>query len=770
MKRIILILALAAWGLLHSAIVSGYIYDSSTGEPIRYANIIVRKSSMGTQTNRQGYFSLSFANRGKRVLQFSQISYKTVLQEINIEDKNKNIELRIDMDKNSVKVEGIQVIGEITTDINTKEIKVGRIFQPATELAALPQVAESDLMRSLMALPGVTPVSDFSSGLYVRGGSPDQNLIKLDNTDIYNPAHFGGVFSTFNADAVDTVELLKGGYPAVHGGRLSSVLNITNKDGNRKEFHGTAKVSMISASTTLEGPWKIGKLKGSWMGSFRRTYLEAVESFFDEIPDYYFYDGQGKVNFDISNSDKASVSFYTGKDNLTMDIGGDFLISWGNSAYTGQWTHIFNPGVFGHFVLSHSHFESTLDYTNDGSLLFLRSNYIDDVTFKGSISQRFNDKHTSEYGVESKYMGILFKTDSDEQYDEDGMPFIDSKSIINSVFYHHNYTTENFWTFEPGLRLNYYRNMDISLPSSKDSDSFNISPRFSIRRQLDFNSNVYFSTGRYYQYLALASADESSPLDLWFPIDNTVNPSASNHFILGYKHQISDAIAFETEGYYKTYEEIMEYDMATDATWSNSVMTMSNAFHQGDGDSFGADLQLRNDWNGIQGFVAYTFGITKRKMDGFNSDPTDGSYQRYYPRYDRSHQVNLVENLNYTEMTGKEVLGAEFKFGMNLSYYTGQPYSVPERVFTDGEELHFLYSYADRVRLPDYFRLDLNMKLKWQMKKWSIEPYIEVINATNHENTWYRNYTADINGVFSTEYEDTTMFPFLPFLGLNIEF
>ncbi len=771
MKKIILMLALATWGILYSAIVSGYIYDAATGEPIRYANIMVRKSSMGTQTNRQGYFSLSFANRGKRVLQFTQISYKTVLQEINIDDKDKDIELRIEMEKSSVKVDGIQVIGEITTEVNTREIKVGTIFTPAQELASLPQVAESDLMRSLMALPGVTPVSDFSNGMYVRGGSPDQNLIKLDDTDIYNPAHFGGVFSTFNTDAIDTVELMKGGYPSYYGGRLSSVLNITNRDGNRKDFTGTLKLSMISASTTLEGPWRIGKLKGSWMGSFRRTYIDALKPFYDEIPDYYFYDGHGKVNFDLSNSNKASVSFYNGKDNLLMDIGGDFLMSWGNSAYTGQWTHIFNPGVFGHFVLSHSHFESSMDYSDDGSLIFLRSNYIDDVTFRAKISHRFNDKNTADYGFESKFMDIFFVTDSDEQYDEDGMPYIDSKSITNSIFYHHNYTTDNFWTFEPGIRFNHYRNMEISLPSSKSSDNFNISPRFSIRRQLDFNSNVYFSTGRFYQYLALASADESSPLDIWFPIDNTVKPAVSNHFILGYKHQISDYLAFESEAYYKTYDNLLEYDMATDATWDNTIMTMSNAFHEGNGESVGVDLQLRNDWNGIQGFVAYTFGVTKRKMDGYNSNPYDGSFRKYYPRYDRTNQVNLVENLNYTQLTGKEVWGAEFKFGMNLSYYTGQPYREPERVFSDGENYYFLNSYADKVRLPDYLRLDLNFKLKWQMRRYSLEPYIEIINATNHANTWYRIYTAEENdGILSVEHEDVSMFPFLPFLGLNIEF
>ncbi|MBN2829940.1 MAG: TonB-dependent receptor [Candidatus Cloacimonetes bacterium] len=773
MRKIMLLLLLGLWSFLQSTMVTGYISDSNTGEPIRFATVIEQKTLQGVQSNRQGYYSLSIKKKGKFILQFSQISYKTVLTEIAIDDIDKDIEINVKMEKASVEVQGIQVLGEFNETVNSREIKVGRIFQKAQELGALPQVAESDLIRSLMALPGVTPISDFSNGMYVRGGSPDQNLIRLDDTDIYNPAHFGGIFSTFSTDAIDTVELLKGGYPAIYGGRLSSVLNITNRDGNRKEFKGVARLSMISASTTLEGPWHIGRLKGSWMGSFRRTYVDAIKSFFDGIPDYYFYDAHGKLNLDVSKKDKTNVSWYTGEDKLMLDVGAKMEMSWGNSAYTGQWTHIFNPGIFGRLIVSHSHFQSIIDVTGDDKQLFLRKNMLDDVSVKGTISQRYNNHNTADYGFESKFMNILFKTDSDEQYDSDSMPYINCRSITNSIFYHHNYTTDNFWTFEPGIRVNWYKTLDISLEKSPDREEFDVAPRFSIKRQLDFNSNVYFSIGKYYQYLALASADQSSPLDLWFPIEGTVKPSESEHYILGYKRQLNDYFAIESEVYYKNYRNLVEYDPVTDYIWNNSEMTMEDAFYIGDGHTIGTDFQLRNDWRGLQGFVAYTFGMTKRKMDDFNYNPNSGVAQDYYPKYDRNHQVNLVENFNLTELTGKHLWGAEFKIGSNFSYYTGQPTNSPEEVYFDGEQFHYLYSYADRDRLPDYVRLDLNLKLKWYKKGWTIEPYIEVINALNHENVWSRSYIGTINedtGISNITYEDSSMFPFLPFLGLNIEF
>jgi len=318
-KILLMMLIIFLCGILHCATISGFVSRADSGEPIQYVNVYIADTKIGCQTNKKGYYVLNLQQTGDFTLTFSLVSYKKETVPITIKSLNDHLVINMQLVKSSVELSPVIVKG-------TKDESDGPIIQPSTlhqtrqDIQMVVAPMEADVFRAVLAVPGVVPISDFFAGLYVRGGSPDQNLILLDNTEVYNPNHFGGIFSTFNTDAVESIELIKGGYPAKYGGRMSSVLDVTERDGNRKFYEGVGRLSLISASATAEGPWKIDSQSGSFMASFRRTYLEMLKMIISDLPDYYFYDAHIKINWDIDTNNKLNFSGYYGKDVLSYDI------------------------------------------------------------------------------------------------------------------------------------------------------------------------------------------------------------------------------------------------------------------------------------------------------------------------------------------------------------------------------------------------------------------------------------------------------------------
>ena len=774
MKRhILLVILIISLKFLSTASISGFITSKNSGEPLMYVSVVIEDTHMGAISNIKGYYVINNVTVGKYRLIASQIGYAPSVFNLEITSVLEEITLNLNLEKRSIETDGIKVVGKrFENEINAREIKVSNILRTTEDIRQVAKIVEPDVFRALQYQPGVTPISDFSSGLYVRGGSPDQNLILIDGIDVYNPTHFGGIFSTFNTDAVKNVELLKGGFPAEYGGRLSSVLNVTNKDGNRKKHEGVARISLLSSSATLEGPWKLGDLKGSYMVSGRRTYLELIKKGFAlEIPDYYFYDGHAKLNIDLSQKDKLSFSTYLGKDRLIIDDGYDFFLSWGNETVSSQWTHIFNPQLFSHFIMAGSHFGSLTESESDADEYWKRANHIYDVSIKSFLSYQPEEAHIIDFGVDCKYNEITFETKTNSDIDDDHMPNVEVKSAILATYLQDSWNLNLFWTIEPGIRMTYNHSVSEYLSSKPDADYFRLSPRFAIRNKITEKSSIYASYGKYFQYLNLLSYGESSPMDLWFPLDKTVEPGSSDHYILGYKNELSGKFALDVETYYKDYNNLVEYRWETDYEWDNENGTLSDVLNLGIGHSYGCDILLRNDWKGFEGFIGYTYCYTRRKINNTNINPENGEEEYYFPKYDRTHQINIVETYNLAENTGKKPLGADWSIGLTLTYCTGQPYEKPEHAYFDGEYVKFIYSYRDRYRLPDYFRTDLSLNLKWDFRNWSLEPYIQVINLTAHDNVWDRSYTAPIdeNGIITIDEHETTMFPFIPFIGVNAE-
>ena len=771
-KTMLLLLLATLAGPFFAATVSGFVTHAENGEPIQYVNVSVSGTRIGGQTNKKGYYVLNLNQTGSFSLDFSLVAHSKVNIPFVVSTLNDDITVNAQLSGSAVELSKVVVTATAEANAEGPVIRASSIHRGPADIQSVVSPVEADVFRAVLTLPGVAPISDFSSGLYVRGGSPDQNLILLDDIDVYNPNHFGGIFSTFNTDAVENINLIKGGYPAKYGGRLSSVLEVDNRQGNRVQPQGVARLSLISSSATVEGPLRIGKQSGSYMASIRRTYVELLQQLVDGIPDYYFYDGQFKLNWDLDSRNKLSLSTYFGRDDLSFDLGSVLNLDWGNKTFTTQWVHLFNPRLFSQFIFAGSEFRSNFVQTNtDGDIASERLNGIQDLSLKGILSWKPDNRHELESGWDLKWNDTWLKQESSFQINPNSLPDIRVSSLTSALFIQDTWSLNELWTLQPGLRAAWYQSLRARPGHIPAASYFNLEPRLSLKRNLDVGESVYANFGAYHQYLTLMTMEISTPLDIWFPLDGSLEPGRSLHYTLGYQRDLNRYFSWDMEIYYKTYANILQFNYASDYTWNNETGTLSDTFHVGKGFTYGADVMLRNDWKGLQGFVGYTLSQTQRKMEGVNLDPVTGESQPFYPRYDRSHSISLVETYNLSQNTGFQVLGADFKLGLNFAYNSGQPSEIPERIYFDGDNFQLIYSYQDRVRLPAYVRLDLSTKYEWITSWGSIEPYLEFINVFNRKNVSFRNYSLmpmETGGV-ELQARDGTQFPFLPFLGLNVK-
>ncbi|MDP7237468.1 MAG: TonB-dependent receptor plug domain-containing protein, partial [Candidatus Latescibacteria bacterium] len=615
----------------------------------------------------------------------------------------------------------------------------------AVTLKDLPALGEADLLRSLQLLPGIQAASDISSGLYVRGGGPDQTKILLDQIPLYNPSHAFGFFSTFNPDAIKELSLYKSAYPAKYGGNLGAVLDVANRDGNRNNVQATGGISVIAARTTLEGPVR----NGSWMISGRRTYLEpllnAIRTDSNNIPSYYFYDLNAKINQDLSPSDKFVVSGYFGRDDLNFDLDtGSFVkIRWGNAAVTGKWTHIFSPTLFGNFLVAGS------EYVSRTSLSFFETpfsfrNSVRDLTIKGDLDYFASSNHALTMG----FLGTRYDFSFQQNFNQQETRDLKLKPYLLSFYGQDQWQALPTTTVRLGLRGNHF----------SEQGGLDLEPRIAVSHSLSENVRMKLGGGLYHQYLQLITTEGFSGGDFWFPLDSTVSPAQAWQSVLGVAWSPTEQYQLSVETYFSRLNNLVVFDgnQSEDGEASQSDDLFIT---EGSGYATGMEFFLQRRTGAFTGWIGYTLGWTRRRFSELNQG------RSFHPKYDRRHDVSFVAKYK----TGR------WTFGSNYVYGTGQ-------VFTPASARYALRSPATGIlprddfilpggrntaRLLDYHRMDLNITRDLNIFGLRSQFYLQIFNLYSRRNEWFIQY--DTNNP-NTEPEVVKMLPVIPTIGLNFKF
>lgn len=752
--------------------VSGFVYDNSNGEALIGANVFLKDTGRGSSTNSNGYFVIPRLQSGNYTLVVHYIGFKSFTKNIAIQAKE-SVEMKVNLQPEALVAEEVVIVADsVRLSQKLFDRPVSKIGLSQRQINRIPQIAEADLLRSLQTLPGILPISDFSSALYVRGGTPDQNLYLLDGTDVYNPEHAFGLFSTFNTDAIKQIELSKGGFSAEYGGRLSSILDVTNLDGNRREFEGTSSVSLLSAKTTLQMP--LGN-SGSLSGSIRRTYFDqTLAKAIDDVPDYYFYDGNAKAFFELDPRNKLTISFYGGRDYLDLIFNPDvldksgFQYDWGNKTGSLRWTRVFTPRLFGNFWLTGSRFTSDFAFGDD--LPVTERNYITDITVKGNLEYHHSDRLTGKFGFEQKNLHTIYR-----QKFPGGKVDVDQSPKHYVAFATMLIRPTIRWEIEAGLRYNYFYSQR----------SFqNLAPRFSLKYRLTDTINLKGAAGIYHQYLH--KIPRAFIADIWTSANDFQNASASQHVVVGIQKEVASNYQLEIEGYYKTYSDIYQFDQnflteisAGRFEDGEPVYTETKGlFNEGDGHSTGIEVLFRKDTGVVTGWLGYSFSSTKYRFDRINQG------EEFAPRHDRTSVVNLIGNIDLRNairtLKGKlrHVDKSKWQVGVNFFFASGQPITTPGSAYFVNTAPNFdffdfkLYPSAiNSFRLPAYARLDVSLTFEKKYNSWTLAPYIQIYNIGNRKNVWFINYDRSIrDNQIVQEVKPIHMFPLLPSLGVNFKF
>lgn len=726
--------------------INGYISDLKTKETLIGASASLKGTKYGAYTNKSGYFSIKNVPPGSYEIVVSYIGYEKIKDKISLV-KGKNVRKDFALKMSSIDSKEVTVFAD--REEEKRQISISKVNIPVSQLKEIRIGGESDIFRSLQMLPGILTSSQISSGLYIRGGSPDQNLVLVDGSAVYNPSHLFGFISTFNADAIKDVELIKGGFPAEYGGRLSAVLNITQKDGNKEKFEGLASVGAISSRLSVEGP--LGD--GSFFLGGRRTYLELLKALIPEdkenpLPNFNFYDVNAKINQNFGANDKLFLSAFRSKDHLNYSafgLGIDLNIA--NTLGSLRWTHIFDESLFSTVSFSGSEYENGFTGDNSGYKVLV-ANSISDYTLKGNFEWLVNESLTSKFGFEInkyeyKYLTNFANTDSIPQGSSNGSTNFKVEDYSFNSFAQFNYQVTDEFSLQSGWRLSYWQFIN-----KLTSD-----PRFALRYQAMPNLAIKAAWGIYHQNLKLATQPDFSFFDTWLGTDSTLNIGKSQHYILSFETKPAEDYDLNLDVYYKTLENINELNRN-----SLKIGTGRDALYEGNGESYGIELFLQKRVGKFTGWAGYGFGIINATFDSLNGG------KPFHPKYDRRHDFKLVGQYNFND---------DWDAGANFTFQSGQPYTGATSQFQS-----FLptQSYGSRkvymserygLRLPPSHQLNINGSYKFSIFGYPAKVVLDIYNVYNRRDIWFRFYNTSGSKV---EVTDVKLLPIIPTFSLEVKF
>ena len=790
MKKIIFVLLLfipAVFYAQEKFTLSGFVSDKNNGENIIGVNIFCKELKQGVVSNTYGFYSLTLP-AGNYEISFSYIGYKTQVHNLNLD---KDIQKNIAFDITSFSVGEVQVRAKanIVEKTETSVIEI-----PIEQIKTIPALlGEVDIIKAIQLLPGVQS-SEGTSGFYVRGGGPDQNLILLDGVPVYNASHLGGIFSVFNADAIKSVRLTKGGFPARFGGRLSSVLQIDMKEGNSKEFKGDATIGLISSKFTFEGP--IIKDKTSFIISARRTYLDLIVSpFLPSTTDLtlYFYDLNAKINHKLSKKDRIYLSAYTGKDKLGVNFSESFIdqitneqsslnfeLGYGNITSTLRWNHLFSDKLFSNTTLTYSRYSFNTDFgvnstyttNNETEIWDINFGYLSGIEDLGArIDFDFipNPNHEIKFGTSYTNHNFFpgettlsineILPDTSQNFSLDTTLNFSGNTIADELYFYveDNFKISNRLKANLGIHLGYY-NTDRSNSIFKNNISFQ--PRASVRYLLNDKWSIKGSYAEMTQNIHLLSNSSIGfPSDIWVPATDTVPSQTSKQWAGNISTEFGNGeYELSLEGYYKTMNNLITYksgysNLSSTESWENSVET------GGIGESYGAELFLQKKKGRTTGWIGYTLSWTNRKFDNIN-------FGEWYPyKFDRRHDFSLVVSHRFNE---------KWDAGLTWVYGTGNAITFPQAIYlgtpNNGNDfVDVVESYGTRnsTRLDAYHRLDLGFNKTVKKERITKILSFGAYNAYSRKNPFFAYLTYEAGNRVAKQ---VSLFPIIPSISYRIQF
>ncbi len=760
---------------------SGFMRDSLNGETLIGATLTIKGQSKGISSNSYGFYSITLA-AGNYGLVCSYIGFRQKVIELQL---NKDRQFNFDLIPNIQLAEAV-IVSSKKRDANVKNAQMGKFNLPIEQIKAVPAfLGEVDLLKTIQLLPGVRNAGEGSAGIYVRGGGPDQNLILLDDAPVYNTGHLFGFFSIFNADAIKNVSLIKGGMPAQYGGRLSSVLDISMKEGNNQHFQVDGGIGLIASRFSVQGPLK--KNKASFIVSARRTYIDAlVKPFIPKSSQfygsgYYFYDLNAKVNYRFSEKDRLYLSGYFGRDVFDFVNGRQSLkvnIPWGNATGTLRWNHVFNKRLFGNTTAVYNDYQFIFRASQNNFEIKLSSGIRD-----GSIKQDFDlypfTGHKIKFGGIYTYHRFTPSVISGKQ---DSVVFKPNNAQIKfaheaALYLQDDWEISEKWKVNAGLRYSWFQQIGaykiyttdangnrtdstVYKPGAAVKTYGGAEPRLTLRYAMNDETSLKFSITRNLQYIHLVSnAGTTLPTDIWVPSTYKVRPQISWLYAAGIFKNFNDNM-YETsiELYYKRMQNQIEYEEGYTPT---SLDDTENSFVFGKGWSYGSELFINKTKGKLTGWIGYTLSWTWRKFPNLNFG------ESYPAKYDRRHDLSIV---------AMYALNKKWRLSATFVYGSGNSATLPQRFYIVGGILTQEYSRINEYRLPSYHRLDLSAVLtprNSDRHKWKSEWVFSIYNTYSRQNPYfiYFDQTGNpYNGTLQIQAKQVSLFPIIPAVTWNFKF
>ncbi len=767
----------------HNITVSGVVKDDDTGETLSFASIVVKGTSNGTTTNVDGYFTLFNVPSDTATMEVSYIGYMKGIYYLSPETGYSNIEIRLKSNSSTLEEVVVSVRKESLMQTNNE---VGVVKMSPQKMAELPVIGEKDIFRAFQLLPGVGGTNESSSGLYVLGGTPDQNLILYDGFTVYHVDHLFGMFSAFNSNAVKDVQLHKGGFESRFGGRISSVMEIVGKDGNEKHFNIGGDIGFLSANAFMEIPIakKVTVLlaaRRSWKSFIYNNIFDSFNEATEQpanptppsgrpgggmkmreatTPSSYFYDLNAKITYKPSMKDNISYSFFNGLDNLdnsreinramngrTISGGTTDITKWGNWGMSTTWSRKWGQKYYSNALISVSNYFSNRDLSRNrvingvsNSRSAVEDNNLRDYTFKFDNELKLNKANNLEFGVQATHLTIDYNyTMNDTSVIQDRY----DKGLIISGYFQDRLTFFDKLTIVPGLRVSYY---DVT-------ERMYYEPRASVNYKLTDRISIKGAWGHYYQFANRIIRDDisSGSKDFWVLSDGDVVPvSYAEHFIIGASYETKDYL-FDVEAYYKNLDGLSEYSLQLTPSFTN--IDYNEFFYKGTGTAKGIEFMIQKKYGRYNGWISYTLGEVMYNFPVYGSES-------FPANHDVTNEFKTVNTYKFRRWT----------FAGTWIYGTGKPYTEPVGQYSldliDGSTKNFMdIGPKNGSRYPDYHRLDVSATFQFKMGKTGNGSIgFSIYNVYNRKNIWYKEFELEEDQLYET---DITLLGITPSLTLS---